>query len=560
MAQTLFDTTATSKKFGTSPFRLKALVCTFYGALLSAAFPPVGAWFLAAGLTVLFVLVARSTARGAFSLGFWFGVGFFAAHLFWLPNSLSSPNLFGPVAWIIYPPIVLIEGVFWGSVTGLSRLLGRRGAGTLLALPALWLLMEWARTQGPLAFPWGSLGYVWLGTPLAQAADLSGSYGLSLVTLLVAALLAVPFMLTDDRWGSRVLAPLAGAALLLGGTWGYGLFRLDQAPPPPDRQALLVQGNTDPLGRAQGLTTDLDIYTELTAEAFATLAAPLPDLVVWPEGALIGGGVSVEGMAGEQTRLRVQQSAGDAAVIAGASISETTDAGRQYFNTVYALEGGRVTGRYDKVYLVPFGELLPFHQALRPAYDTVYGWFNLAAVTRTAGPAFNPVTTEVAAVAPYICYESVFPQVARSMVAQGAEVLVNISNDAWFGRGGGAEQHFEMGTMRAIETRRYLLRVGNDGVTAVVDPQGRTLQRLERFVPATLVADYALSDVVSPYVRYGDWLIWAVGVYTLPLVGVSVYGRRRSRPLAENNSAANQHEASHEDPEGDRLDDEQDET
>ena len=117
------------------------------------------------------------------------------------------------------------------------------------------------------------------------------------------------------------------------------------------------------------------------------------------------------------------------------------------------------------------------------------------------------------------------------MVAQGAEVLVNISNDAWFGRGGGAEQHFEMGTMRAIETRRYLLRVGNDGVTAVVDPQGRTLQRLERFIPATLVADYALSDVISPYVRYGDWLIWAVGGYTLLLIGVGVYGRRRSRSV-----------------------------
>ena len=543
MAETFLNATGTAEKFNTSPFWLKALVCTFYGALLSAAFPPVGAWFLAAGLIVLFVLVARSTVRGAFGLGFWFGVGFFAAHLFWLPNSLSSPNLFGPVAWIIYPPIVLIEGVFWGSVTGLSRSMGRRGVGTLLALPALWLLMEWARTQGPLAFPWGSLGYLWLGTPLAQAADISGSYGLSLFTLVVAALFAVPFVLTGNRWNSRALLPLAGVALLVGGVWGYGLFRLNQTPPTPDRQALLVQGNTDPLGRAQGETTDLDIYTELTADAFATLEAPLPDLVVWPEGAIIGGGATVEGMAGEQTRLRVEESAGDAAVIAGASIAETTAAGRQFFNAVYGLEDANVTGRYDKVYLVPFGELLPFYQPLRPAFDTVYGWFNLAAVTRTAGQTFNPISTGVATVAPYICYESVFPQVARSMVAQGAEVLVNISNDAWFGRGGGAEQHFEMGTMRAIETRRYLLRAGNDGITAVVDPQGRTLQRLERFVPATLVADYATSDVLTPYVLYGDWLIWAVGGYTLLLIGASIYGRRRSRKLpVENESYTDYHE------------------
>ena len=163
MAETLFNTAGAAKKFDTSPFWLKALVCAFYGALLSAAFPPVGAWFLAAGLIVLFVLVARSTVRGAFGLGFWFGVGFFAAHLFWLPNSLSSPNLFGPVAWIIYPPIVLIEGVFWGSVTGLSRLLGRRGAGTLLALPALWLLMEWARTAGTAGVSLGKFGLLVAG-------------------------------------------------------------------------------------------------------------------------------------------------------------------------------------------------------------------------------------------------------------------------------------------------------------------------------------------------------------------------------------------------------------
>lgn len=499
-----------------SVFWLRALACLLFGSLMNAAFPPVGMWPLAFGLVLLFVLVARSSGfKEAFALGFWFGLGFFASHLFWLPNSLSSPDLFGPVAWVIYPPIILIEGVFWGLVTGFSRRVGRRGAGTLLLLPALWLLMEWARTQGPFAFPWGSLGYIWLGTPFAQFADVSGSYGLSFATLVVMALLTVPFLR-----GRAVFASVSSvviAALLAAGVWVYGLERLAEPVPTPNQQALLVQGNTDPLERAAGMSRDLDVYTSVTASALRGLEDE-PGLVVWPEGAVLGSGVAIEGMSGEETRQRIQDSVGDAAVITGAGVGS--------YNSVYGLSDATVTGRYDKVYLVPFGEGIPFSEALLPVYTVVYGWFGLGPYGRLPGDTFDPIPTRVVTAATYICYESVFPQVARRMVAQGADVLVNISNDAWFGRGHGAEQHFAMGTMRAIETRRYLLRVGNDGVTAVVDPQGRTLQRLERHVPAALLADYATNTVITPYVRYGDWLVWVVTFYVF-LVGIVQVIRRK---------------------------------
>ena len=115
----------------------------------------------------------------------------------------------------------------------------------------------------------------------------------------------------------------------------------------------------------------------------------------------------------------------------------------------------------------------------------------------------------------YICYESVFPHVTRQMVAQGAEVLVNISNDAWFGRGQGARQHFEMGNMRAIETRRYLLRAGNDGITALVNPFGEVEARLPRGVQDTLLVDYRLREGKTLYVRFGDVLIILLAVFAL---------------------------------------------
>ncbi|CAN5800774.1 apolipoprotein N-acyltransferase [soil metagenome] len=527
MADTLLVTDHTAPTPRSSGiFWLRAATCLLFGSLLSAAFPPVGVWPTVFGLIVLFALVARSpTSREAFAPGFWFGLGFFASHLFWLPNSLSDPNLFGPVAWVMYPPIVLIEGVFWGIVTGGSRFLGRRGAGTLLFLPALWLLMAWASTQGVFAFPWGSLGYVWLGTPLAQFADVSGSYGLSFVTLVVTALLAVPFLGGGRRAVFASATSVLVAALLTAGVSVYSRERLAEPVPVPNQQALLVQGNTDPLERAQGTSSDLDIYAPLTARALQDLPVK-PGLVVWPEGAVLGFNVEIEGVNGEETRRRIQNSAGDAAVITGAGVGS--------YNSVYGLSDATITGRYDKVYLVPFGEGIPFNQALLPVYTVVYGWFNLGPYGRLPGTAFNPIPTSAATAATYVCYESVFPQVAWRMVARGADVLVNISNDAWFGRGNGAEQHFAMGTMRAIETRRYLLRVGNDGVTAVVDPQGRTLQRLERHIPASLLADYATSDVVTLYVRYGDWLIVAVAVYALLLAALLLPQRsrmRREQPL-----------------------------
>lgn len=478
------------------------------GALLAASYPPSGWWWAILALVPLFCWVAESRGvRRAFWLGFAFGVGFFALNIFWLPSSLSSPALFGPVGWLIYPPIVLIEGVFWGLVTALARALGGRGARALWLLPPLWLAMEWARTQGPLAFPWGNLAYAWLGTPVAQLADAAGSYGLSLLALLLVALLAQALL----SRGARRLAPLVLAAALLAASWSYGLLRLGEAAPAPDRQALLVQGNTDPLGRALGQSDDLTVYTELSAAALARAPA---GLVVWPEGAVLN--APLEGLVGEPTRLRIQASAPGAEVITGAGVWERTARGYRSYNSVYGLAEGHLTSRYDKVYLVPFGEGVPFSGAFEPFYRVVYGWFGLGPEGRTAGSSISPITLPDLSAAVYICYESVFPQVARQMVRAGAQVLVNISNDAWFGRGSGAEQHFAMGTLRAIETRRYLLRVGNDGVTAVVDPYGRTLQRLERHVADTLRGEYALMERTTPYVRYGDWpvllaVLWAIG-------------------------------------------------
>jgi apolipoprotein N-acyltransferase len=500
------------------------------GAVLSAALPPVGLWFCFLALVPLFIVVATAERpRQTFWFGFFFAIGFFALHLFWLPNSLSQ--LFGVFIWATFPPMVVILGCFWGLVTYSSRLVGGRGFGTLLLLPPFWLLMEWARTHGIFAFPWGSLGYLWLGTPLVQAADLAGSYGLSLVTLVASAFLAAPFVQSRERtviFGrrrqSRAWWSIPVAAALLAWVWVYGLFRLEQPLPTPDRSVLLVQGNTDPLGRALGQSDDTTVYVDLTRDAMMSLASP-PSLVVWPEGAILNES-AMEGDAGEALRERLQASIGDATLITGMSLWEYDDQSTPLgYNRVYGLADATVTDKYDKIVLVPFGERLPFFNALRPIYNLVYPLFGLGAYTRVPGELAKPLTAPDLTAAVYICYESVFPQIPRQQVKRGGEVLINITNDAWFGSGNGAEQHFLMGTMRAIETKRYLLRAGNDGVTAVVDPYGRVLERLERHIPAALVGEYAVMNGQTLYVRWGDWIIWVVLIYAVLVVVVRTLNR-----------------------------------
>lgn len=505
---------------------LALLVVAAAGALLSLALPPVGMWPLFLALVPLFVLVANAaSARRAFWLGATFALTFFGIYILWLPRSFSQPTMLGPFFWPVFPLLLAALCVIWGSVTGLARLLGGRGAGTLVLLPGFWVLTEWARAQGYLGFPWGTLGYLWLGSPAVQVASAVGVYGLSLLAVAAAALLAAPFLpARRSAWGRatpprawRLLAPLLAVALVGGAMlWGTALLR--QAVPTPDQTAVLVQGDVDPFGRAISAAGDLGVHTDLTEQAVAKLGSA-PDFVIWPEGAVLG--YAVDGSNGRSTRAAIQASAPDSSFIVG---GRSYDNGKDY-NSAYSLSYGQELDRYDKSYLVPFGERWPLLETAAPLYRAVFGLLNLPMLINTsAGPGPIPLRTADGMVATYICYESVFPQVQRVMVRDGARLLVNITNDAWFSKGNGADQHFDMGNLRAIETGRYLLRAGNDGITAAVDPHGRVIARLPRHVRAALTVHFAFLDDLTLYVRYGRWYIpvltFITALATLGVVGL----------------------------------------
>lgn len=510
-------------------------IAALSGALFSAALPPLGLWILAVFLLPLMVLVARARRRrDAFALGFFFALAFFGLHLLWLP--LSFVALFGEVAWIIYPPLIAALALMWGLVTLTSRWLGGYGTGTLFVLPAAWVFSEWLRSQGVFAFPWGFVGYVWVNTPLAQLADLAGVYGLSLLTLVVLSLFASLLVPKGAQGAYRLgtfepaspgkALPVTLALSLLVFGFAYSGYRLGEVLPETSERALLVQGNTNPLYRVNGEEDDLLRHARLTSSALASLAngadlangTSLPGLVIWPEGAVPWPDPRRGNFEEAQELLLAQLGAGARGlpVITGAGAYIDN----RGYNSAFSVVGEQIVDRYDKTYLVPFGEFFPWQGPLHLAYEAVFRAFGLPFLdSRAAGEAVRPVLSAGFLAGVYICYESVFPQVPRIMVREGARVLSNISNDAWFGRGLGREQHFLMGSMRAIETRRYILRAGNDGITAVIDPLGRVLQSLPTRVEGTLLAGYNLRDDITPYVRYGDWLMVALTLYLVGFAG-----------------------------------------
>ncbi|WP_189011257.1 apolipoprotein N-acyltransferase [Deinococcus malanensis] len=457
-------------------------------ALAITSVPFAWSWLVPLPLALLFHELSRAQSRRTAAwLAFVAGTVFFAVHLAWLFTSFT--RLFGPLGGALTLLVVPLIALSWALVAFLAfhRSTGR----TLAALPVVWVLGEAARTLGSLAFPWGAVGYAWLPTPVVQAADLGG---LNLLSLLVTGTAAA---LVAGYRGQRL--PLVGMLGVLGGLTVYGLTR--PALPPPDRTAVMVQGAVPPLDKAvQRQGTELDLHLTLTRQG---LAGEPADLIVWPESA------SPRSPADPGTRAALASL--PEPVVTGAP---TSGVGR-YWNSAYAFDGG-VTGRYDKVHPVPFGEFLPWRQTLAFAYTPVLGALGLSGLTGvTPGTTYQPLPLRHLRVGAYISYESVFAQAARTLTANGAQVLAHLSNDAWFEGTVGKAQHFQMGRLRAIETGRYVLRASNTGISGVIDPLGRVTFQLPDGERAAGRAAFALRTGLTTFVRWGDWpvlvaaLLWA---------------------------------------------------
>jgi len=483
---------------------LALLIAPLAGVLLPFAYAPYGLWPLGWLLpaVLLWLLDGERVRRGAL-IGFLFGLGAFGYGIWWIYVSLhhygNAPPAFAALATALV--VMLMAGYVALFAALLNRLAPRPGARRwLLAAPGLWALLEWVRSWAFTGFPWLALGYSQTDAPLAGFAPLTGVFGVGFFTLLGAGLLRLALArLRPAAGGPRAaLWPLLAALALLAGGWGAGRIAWSEPHGRPLAVAL-IQGNISQelKWRPEKLRETLATYAELTQRAGRQ------DIIVWPETALPAFLSDLEdSFVGELRGYAAEQGID---FLIGAPDGRRDQA--EYRNAVAAI--GRTPGIYYKHRLLPFGEYLPLRSLLMIFRDFV----QIPMADFTPGAADQPLLHAAGVpVGTSICFEAVFGSEVRRALPQ-AELLVNVSNDAWFGDTIAPYQHLQIARMRAIEAARPLLRATNTGITALVDEKGRIVAEGESFVPTVVAGQVQPMRGETPFVAVGDWL--AVALATL---------------------------------------------
>ena len=470
-------------------------------------------------LALLFVLWRQSASpRAAAMLGFAFGMGFFLSGTSWIYISLHT---FGgmPAALTAFATFVfcMVVSCYPALAGWLSLRLVRGNAGdrhppllVLVAMPACWTVGELLRGYLLTGFPWLGLGYSQVpGSPLAGYAAILGSYGVTWVTALCAGALALLLLRLPAASLRPALLPVTVIAVAVG--TGALLRTIEWTVPygAPLRVALL-QGNV-----AQERKFSLDALPVIFDQYQTMVERSDARLIILPETALPVFLHQVDGAYLDALAKHAVRNDGD--LVFGVAVADPQ--ARAYFNTVVSA-GTSPPQVYRKQHLVPFGEYLPW----RPLFAWVLEVLNIPMADFTAGPR-NPVPLAVAGqhLAMSICYEDAFGGEMRGQLP-AATLLVNVSNDAWFGESLAAEQHWQIAQMRSLESGRMMLRANNTGITGIIGTDGRTVARLAPFTANTLSGEVQGRTGVTPYLRWGEWAI--AFLLVIALVTVTVASRR----------------------------------
>lgn len=474
-----------------------AVGLTVLSALVYAAgFPPLS-WPLTPWLALVPLLVASSAVRPAQAalLGFGWAATVAVAVAWFLPGMLSAYFGLGTAAsWLATVTVVGgLHGIFIGAYAAWVAWLVRRKAANPLLLAGGWMAAELARVHGGLSSPWALSAYSQVGwTPIIQIADLAGPFGIGLLIAAVNAVIAAALVPVLRGRRPRVTAAAIAAALLA--TCVYGQWRLGQpfadgAPVP----VAIVQGGATPEHAAQ--RPERLARQVMLSRAAGDVAG---GLIVWPEHAIEA--YLEEASPTREAVLRLADETGADVVLGGPHFAPSAS-GTRYHNSAYLVRDGRVAARYDKHRLVPFaedGQLAGLRSGAATAYTAGTGSFVLPAGPLRLGT--------------LLCVEAMFGDLARRAVDDGAELLVNLSNDGWFGHPEPARHQLEIAALRAVETRRYLLRAAATGISAVIDPHGRTLAESDFDTHQVLHATVHASHATTIYQRWGDlpaWLVFA---------------------------------------------------
>jgi apolipoprotein N-acyltransferase len=514
------------------------VLASLSGLLLALSFPryghPAVAWVALTPLLLALLGTPRSYERPvnpmgrAFALGLLTGAVFFTGTLYWITRVMA---IYGGlslwVAVIINAALIAYLSLFPAIFAIVVRRLAlARGTIALAVAPLVWVATELGRTYLLTGFPWVLLGYSQARVlPIAQLASLFGVCGVSMLVAAVnASLVSIALRVTStprERSSAIALSFPVGVFALVAVVAVWGSRRVSTAEltrmGDPIRVGL-VQGNVDQgekwdPARAAAIFQD---YLRLTRAAIDRGA----ELVLWPESSTPF--YFEEDRPGAES-VRTLARAAHVSILVGSDqiewkIDKTQRVPDKYYNSAFLVRpDGTTAGFYRKMHLVPFGEYVPLKELLFFAGPLVEAVGPFSAGTE---PSLLPVNGHLMSVA--ICYEVVYPNLIRQFVARGSELLSTITNDAWFGRTSAPYQHFEQASMRAVEEGRYLVRSANTGISGIVDPYGRVLERTDIFQQAVLVGSARMLKTSTFYARHGDLVAYAAAVMTIAALIVVV--------------------------------------
>lgn len=458
------------------------------------------------------------------------GVVWYAGTCYWIyPVMNGYGKVVAPLAALITAGYCIVMGMHHGVFGLLLVLMARRSTlgnrRPLLLAPVFWVAIELFRDR-VIGVPWNPLGGAQIDNiPFARIAQTTGVYGLSFAVMLVNCAFAAALLLYGHRRKNLLISAVAAAIALQ-----IGVFA-KPAPFIATHQAVLMQENVPLLDQPEWTPRYFDqTISELvkqSVEAQPVQPANDPGLIIWPESPAP---FFIADPRLQRWLVAMAQDRNSYLVVG--SLGETQEAGReQLLNSALVMDPhGNMVGRYDKIHLVPFGEYVPFQHLL----------FFASKLTREVGDFARGTQRKVfdlggTHAGVFICYESVFPDEVREFTANGAQLLINISDDLWYGETGAPAQHLQMARMRAMENHRWILLATNNGTTASIDPFGRVVKQAPRNVRTALVVPFAPQNESTFYSRNGDVFAWACVV--ISLLAVFVRWSYRARTMIEARTA-----------------------
>lgn len=472
------------------------------GILLFLSFPKYGSGFVAwiALIPLFWAIKDTSSLKQGFVLGFISGIIFNIGLIYWITYVVVNYGYLPLYLGII---IMLLLACYLSLYTALFAagiVFLRQKIALFLAAPALWICLEYCKSYLFTGFPWENLGYSqYLNHNIVQFADISGVFGLSF--LIVLANSALFELIVKKSWKEFIVA--AGVVFIITGVLIYGINRPKQIEEALGKAAgievSLIQGNiSQAIKWNDGYRREtINIYEQLSLQD----TQAKEKLLVWPETALP---FSYQDGDEFQKQVRDVSLKTKSWFIFGSTSYENSKNNLNFYNSAYLLSpAGEIKGRYDKVHLVPYGEYVPLRNFFPFINKLTAGIGDFS-----SGTGYYPLNMNGKKIGVLICYEGILPLAAADYKKEGAELLVNITNDAWFGPTSAPFQHFSMAVFRAVETRLYLVRAANTGISAIINPGGEIVVQTDIFKKAAIKQNVKYSNIKTIYSKYGDIFVF----------------------------------------------------